>query len=237
MSQDLRAAQGDELPKLNLRRLETIQRVLQYGALLVLLIFVALIGLSWFQLRRLKSDIAAAEEVRNEVKKEIERLQSEANRLRAENGGLQKKNSALTTANTTLNEVTETLGKQSPEQAERVKQAFETSIGSTTDLERIPPSVYLQIGDEGQRKKAAEVGRQLQKKGYIIPGIENVGNRVPDISQLRYYRTDSFGEADSKDIVSTLQDLGIHVDPKGTLTGGSGSHRPRHYELWFGKDF
>jgi hypothetical protein len=235
MTQELSRGPNQEVPKLNLRRLETIQRVLQYSALLILLIFIGLIGLSWFQLRRVKREVAAAVDVRNEVKKEIDGLRLEAAGLREKNGTLEKKNGALTTANTTLNEVTETLVKESPAQAERVKEAFETTIGSATDSERIPPRVYIQIGDEGQRKKAREAGRQLQKKGYLIPGIENVGSKIPDVSQLRYYRNDSFGPADSKEIVSTLADLGIHLDTKGTL--GGGSHRPRHYEIWFGKDF
>ena len=238
MSQDTtRRPQGDEPTTLNLRRLETIQRLLQYGALLVLLVFIGLIGLSWFQLRRIINAVAAADEKLQEKKLDLERLEAAADKLKAENSGLQKDNGALTTANETLNEVTETLVKESPEQAEKVKQAFEISIAKTTDLKRIPPRVYIQIGDEGQRKKAIQVGRYLQKKGYIIPGVENVGAKVPEASQLRYYRSDEFGPADSKDIVNTLAELGIKVEPKGMSVNNRGAARPRHYEIWFGKNF
>ena len=225
-----------EVPKLNLRRLETFQRLLQYGAFLVLLVFIGLIALSWIQLRRINNEVATADEKINGKKREIVQLEIDAGKLQAENVELQKKNGALTTANNTLNEVTDSLGKQSPEQAEKVKQAFEASIETTKDLTQIPPRIYLQIGDENLRKKATEVGQQLRKKGYIVPAIENVGSeRIPNVSQLRYYPSDSFAQADSKDILSTLEGLGIRLEPKGI--SGRVLPRPRHYEIWFGKNF
>jgi len=81
------------------------------------------------------------------------------------------------------------------------------------------------------------VVRLLQKRGYIVPGIENVGSkaRIPARSQLRYYQTDSVAEADIKDIVSTLRGIGIDIQTPAPIT--SSNVRARHYELWFGKDF
>lgn len=224
----------DESNRLDLGKLELLRRWSQYAAVVVLVVFIVLIGLSWIQLRRINNEVAAADEKLNGKKREIDQLVIEAEKLKAENGALEKKNGALTTANTTLNEVTDSLGKQAPEQ---VKQAFEASIATAKDPNKIPPRVYIQIGGEAELKRATDAGHELQRRGYIIPPIENVGSdRIPDKSQLRYYANDSFAQADSKDILSTLDGLGIHVEPKSMNNRGA-PPRPRHYELWFGKNF
>jgi hypothetical protein len=122
-------------------------------------------------------------------------------------------------------------------QANQVQQLVETNIEQSVGEKKIAARVYIQIGDEDQRARASEVVRLLQKRGYIVPGIENVGSkaRIPNRSELRYYQTDSVGEADVNDIVIALREIGIAVQTPPAIT--SGNVRPRHYELWFGKDF
>jgi hypothetical protein len=122
-------------------------------------------------------------------------------------------------------------------QADQVKQIVESNIDQSGGEKKIAARIYIQIGDEDQRARATEVVRLLQKRGYIVPGIENVGSkaRIPTRSQLRYYQTDSVAEADIKDIVSTLRGIGIDIQTPAPIS--SSNVRPRHYELWFGKDF
>lgn len=224
----------DESRRLDLGKLELVRRLSQYAAVVVLIVVVVLIGLSWRKLSGLHQEIETATKERDKVRAETDQLRTEASKLKKDNDSLKKTNGDLGSANKTLNEVADSLSKKSPEE---VKVAFETSLAMTKDPEQIPPRIYIQIGDESEREKARAVVQQLRKKGYLVPGIENVGGKVPTASQLRYYPDDSFAQADSKDIISTLAGMGIKADAKGSLRGSDSSHRPRHYELWFGKDF
>lgn len=263
MSQDDQArdstAAHTEVPKLNLRRLETIQRLLQYGAVLVLLVFLGLIVLSWFQLRGIKDEIATADASLSQKKSEILQLKKDAEKLKGENSGLQKVNGALTV-------VTRSIGEQSPEQAEKVKQAIEESIAPTNDVPtnvptQVPPRIYLQIGREDQRKHAGEVARKLQAEGYTVPGLAHVpglervpglehlpglGQRTrqvaenarlssPRFSQIRYYQSNEVSQKDVNDIVRILQGMGVEL--KQVQLPFSKAVRARHYEIWFGEDF
>src|SRR5258705_8733387 len=234
------AASPSEAPTLNLRRLESIQRLLQYGAVLVLLVFLGLIGLSWFQLRRINNEIATAEESLRETKLEISQLKLEADNLRAEKSGLIEVTNALTVA-------TRSLGGQSPEDGEKVKQAIEQSIAQTSDPDQIPARIYIQVGREDQRKRAAEVARKLQAQGYVVPGLEHKIsfelNRIrgievrpaPRVSQLRYYQDNAVSQKDIHDIVTLLHAMGVEL--KQVLLPPLRVARARHYEIWFGDDF
>ena len=223
-----------EPERLDLGKLELLRRWSQYAAAVVLVVFVVLIGLSWLQLRRINNEVHAADEKLNAKKREIDELVIAADNLKKEISALDKQNGKLTAANTTLNEVTDSLAKQAPDQ---VKQALEASIATTKDPNQLPPRIYIQIADKTEFTRATEAGRELQKRGYIIPPIEIVGSdRIPDRSQLRYYANDSFAPADSTDILSTLEGLGIHLEAK-SMNNRSAPPRPRHYELWFGKNF
>jgi len=218
-----------ELPTLNLRRLETFQRLLQYGAFLVLLVFLGLIALSWFQLRRINNEIAAADADLNQKRLEIDKLRIDADKLRAENGGLQKVNGALT-------DVTRSIGGESPEQAEKIKQVVEESIGSSaTDLTQIPARIYMHIGNAEQRRFAAAIANRLQAQGYIVPGIENVHEKAPLESDIRYYASDAATMKDVQDIQANCLRWGLKLTvPRNPVS--SHSVRPRHYEIWFGKN-
>jgi len=244
-SQDDRARDSTvahtEPPKLNLKRLETIQRLLQYGALLILLVFIGLIGLSWFQLRRLNRAREAARTDLLQKRREIDQLKTEADKLRAEKNGLQKVNGALTV-------VTRSLGEESPAKAQEVKQAIEQSIAPASDApaneqSQIPARIYIQIRREDQRKRANEIARKLQAAGYIVPGLEqengegleNVHLLSPRVSQIRYYQNNEASQKDINDIVSLVRGMGIEL--KQVLLPLSNLVRARHYEIWFGEDF
>lgn len=218
----------DEPNTLDLGKLELVQRWSQYAAVVVLVVFLVLFVAGSIMLNKLYGRISRGQETLDKQAKQIE-----ANDLKIK---LQedKINIRDTALRALLDPDTKPLDTK---QADQVKQLVETNIEQSVGEKKIAARVYIQIGDEDQRARASEVVRLLQKRGYIVPGIENVGSkaRIPNRSELRYYQADSVGEADVKDIVSALRGIGIEVQTPAALT--SSNVRPRHYELWFGKDF
>ena len=223
-------------PKLNLRRLETIQRWLQAGALLTLLIFVGLIGFSAFKLRGINREIADAETLLAKKKLELEDAQRKTADWKA-------KYQVSQNVSATLSNFTRAVTENDPAQAEKIKQSIEANISDSANPNQIPARIYLQIGREDQRRRASEIAQQLQTNGYIVPGlerlreggVENVGRRTPRVSQIRFYAGDDVSRKDVNDIVTIVSRLGITL--KEVQLSPSRGVRPRHYELWFGDDF
>lgn len=218
----------EEPKRLDLGKLELVRRWSQYAAVVVLVIFIALFVVGSIQLTRIYASISEGKKTLNEQSEKIRlndlKIKSQAEKIKGQD----------TTIKTLLNPA-QPLDR---EQRQQVLQIVETSLEQTGGEKKIAARIYVQIGDENQRKRATEVVERLQKKGYIVPGIENVGGkaRLPNSSQVRYYATDSVTREDIKDIVETLGSLGIEIEvPKNPLN--SSGVRPRHYELWFGRDF
>lgn len=223
-------------PKLNLRRLETIQRWLQVGALLTLVVFVALIVFSALRLRQINNEIAQAELRLKQKKLEVEEWQKKTAEWQARYGASKE-------LNDTLSSITRSATEKDPGQAENIKRSIEDSISLTANPRQIPARIYLQVGREDQRTRASEVARQLQTRGYIVPGleqnrgggVENVRGRAPRVSQIRFYKDDEVSQKDVNDIVAVVQSMGIQL--KRVQLPPSSNARPRHYEVWFGDDF
>ena len=227
---------GNLSPKLNLRRLETIQRLLQVGAIVTLLIFVGLIVFSWLQLRRINREIAGAEALLAKRKLELEESERKISDLRAKYG-------ASRNLNDTLSGLTRDATERDPGQAENIKRSIEESISLTANPNQIPARIYLQVGREDQRRRASEVALQLQTKGYVVPGleqkrgggVENVRGRNPHDSEIRFYQNDEISQKDVNDIINAVREMGLTLKAK-QLTP-SRHVRPRHYEIWIGDDF
>jgi cell division protein FtsB len=217
------------MSQLDLGKLELIRRWSQYLAAVVLVIFVGLIVISGVKLHQINTKIDNLEAEATRKKSELESLEKRKKELEGSIANLSDLNEGLSNASRTATE-------QDPGQYLRVRESIEGSILKDANPRQIPARIYLQIGGEEQRKRAAEVVRQLQAKGYIVPGIENVGTkaRLPHTSQLRYYQTDSVSLGDIKDITESLGRLGVKLS---TVPLSSTNVRPRHYEIWFGQDF
>ena len=119
------------------------------------------------------------------------------------------------------------------EDATQTIKAIDTSktLGSTET--KITPRVYIQIADEGQRLLAKKAQAALRADGNLVPGIQNVGAKSPNDTELRYFAAEDAPGANA--IASNLSENGITVAPKlvdGIDTSGI---RPQHYELWFAK--
>jgi hypothetical protein len=219
-------------PKLNLRKLESLQRFLRYGAAAVLLVFLVLIALSAYKLIGLNREIVDRQVA-------LARL----------NDMLRQKEQEVVESNKTIERQKETVKvlidpdvPLSTEQAEQVKQTVEENIREqlelTPNIRQIPARVYFHIGQEDQRKLAGDIARRLQARGYIVPGIENVAGKakVPEISQLRYYQTDEMSQSDLRDLFEFFRSVGVRLD-KPVLIRNARGVRARHYEIWFGDDF
>jgi hypothetical protein len=228
--------------KLNLGRLERLQRLLQYGAALVLLVFVALIALAWTELSDLNRRRDKARDALTKAEQE----------LAAVNKELTLKQTALTAsqkANNVLSQYAGAYADQHPDKAEEVKDALREAVeGSIPQASgaggqqqqaaaQVPPRVYIQIMRAGQRARAAEVSRKLQAQGFLVPGVENMerkGQRQAN-SDVRFYGNDPAAAPDVENIRAILGGFGVKL--KTIALNASGAVRPRHYELWLGDDF
>ena len=214
--------ESSELPvRLNLRRLEYIQRLLQYGAAAVFLVFLGLITFSYFQWRKIERQIAEQRETLKEQQEEIKQNQEKIESQKAVLDGF-------------ANVIRESPGKTAAQEEEK-KRTIELSIPQNVNARQVPPRVYFQIAREDQRRRAAQVARQLQANGYIVPGIENVGRKAYGPTELRYCSSDDTVKQDIESITNLLVKLSIKIKPQ--LIRNCGNVRPRHYEVWFGDDF
>ncbi len=221
VSRDESDAHAPLVHKLNLRRLEKIQRILQYGALLVLLVFIALIVVSALKLRAINREIDSKQQELTEASATLEQRRREIARLEE----------ITTRLNETVTAIVDPTTRLAPEQAEHVEQTIEERVSD--NVKQTPARVYIQIAREEQRQRAAEIVHKLQAEGFIVPGIENVGNKSPSTSELRYFQGKSVAQ-DIEEIRAVFRATGIKLDAK-QLT--SSSAHPRHYEIWFGDDF
>jgi hypothetical protein len=226
--------------KLNLGRLERLQRLLQVGAGLVLLVFVALIALAWTQLRGINAQTELA-------RQEFVKKQKDLAAVTAELEQKQKALNAVQSVNTVLAGVADAYKEEHPEKAElvtnAVRNAVETSITQSAEqggqqtqaAAQVPPRVYIQIVNAGQRPRAADVARRLQAKGFLVPGVENVERKGirQSHSDVRFNPGDEMAAADTASIRDVLGGFGVKLREVKLAD----NTRPRQYELWLGDDF
>ncbi len=113
-----------------------------------------------------------------------------------------------------------------------IRRNFESQVSDST-AETIP-RVYIQIASAGQRERMKNVVRALQDKGYLVPGIEDVGTRAPARSQLRYFRKEDRSIA--REIAATLaaeEQFTVVVSKYPAFQEA----RPQHFELWCGQSW
>lgn len=99
--------------------------------------------------------------------------------------------------------------------------------------------LYLHIANESDRAPARALIPALEKKRFIVPGIQLVSQRAPrppNPSEVRYFKEEE--EQPALNAARSLEELGVRrIKPK--LTPGyenSTNIRPCHYEVWFATD-
>jgi hypothetical protein len=118
-----------------------------------------------------------------------------------------------------------------------IKDPRPIEAGSATwspDLLARDARVYIHVVDNVHAKSAVPVQKTLEQAGWIVPGIERVGNRSPRNAQLRYFRP-----SEKLVVAGILQSLRkLKLSPAPTYIRGyenATNIRPLHFELWFPK--
>ena len=62
--------------------------------------------------------------------------------------------------------------------ARSLDQQTAADAASAAAVRQLPPRVYFQIFDEGQRAETSQIQADLQKEGLIVPGVENVASKA-----------------------------------------------------------
>lgn len=123
---------------------------------------------------------------------------------------------------------------QENKRVEYTKQAIDQLIQAAPSVAKNLTRIYLHIGDESQRPRARRIAGQLRQAGYLVPGIENVGERgMRNPTQVSYYARTDAEKDEAQKIIGLLQGWGIKAQNRPiTVTS-----RPWQYEIWFGSDF
>lgn len=102
--------------------------------------------------------------------------------------------------------------------------------------QQIKPRVYIHIVDESQREKAKSYGKLLENNGFIVPGIENVGNIRLTGTQIRYFRDkedENLANKVKQLLESEIKNVRVQYVPGYE---DSTTMRPKHLEIWFAAD-
>lgn len=179
-----------------------------------LIVIIAALIYSFIKLGDLQKETENLSEVKENLKTEIDSLQKLKDTLSAR---LMVSNSA--------NLVERQVDKVSIEQ-------------NLTDITAVAaPRVYIHISNRSQNSIAKRVATILQKNGFVVPGIENVGNKSPQVTQVRYFNNSEQEKKDVKYILGLFKKQDIRVDEQLVSLTGQSKVRPRHYEIWFGIDY
>jgi Novel STAND NTPase 1 len=119
-----------------------------------------------------------------------------------------------------------------PNVAQSVVQAAQTNDGLA---EKIPPRFYIHIADESQRAQAQQMAAFLKKQGYLVPGIQNVGEKGVRHNQLRYFRDSEPGIPTPQEIITVLDKANVGKWSLNRVRGYEQSTKvvPGQFELWF----
>lgn len=233
---------------INTDRLNKLQRYARAIALLALAVFLVLIAVGLWSLWRVRNEIRGLEQRRAEMTAQINQAQQEVQKLEEQRRGLEQQREVLSKTiseiaardpepvKQAINEVTaEQLKKTPSDQDEKKRRYTEQAIAQVIEAEpRVARSlkrVYLHIGNEKHRERATQIAEQLKKAGYIVPGIENVGDNAPKgLTELRCSLRSDAERDEALKIIGLLQQWGVKMEPQPVKIAA----RPWQYELWFG---
>jgi hypothetical protein len=207
--------------KLNLQRLETIQRIFKYGAGLVFIVFLLLIYLSYLELNNIKTEI---KEQRNQINNNNIKIDSQNNLIKAR---------FVTIANFYKYADSVEKAKNKGKEITVVDKVEDIALQNKNPAD-ILPRIYLHIAREDQRTHAAAVAKQLEAGGFIVPGIQKVDYALS--SFLKCFESSDIIQQDTTAILKLLRGT-ANIQINSGKVYAAGKIRPRHYEVWFGKNF
>jgi hypothetical protein len=94
------------------------------------------------------------------------------------------------------------------------------------------PRIYMHVQSNNEKEAAQAVEQLLERNDWTVPGIQRVGIKTPDSSQLRYFRKVEKSTAEKiRDILKNENyDISLTYIPGYE---DSKSIRPMHFEIWF----
>ena len=119
-----------------------------------------------------------------------------------------------------------------PNVAQSLVKAAETN---TTLAEKIPPRFAIHISDESQRPQARQIASVLKKQGYLVTGIQNVGDKGVRSNQLRYFRESEPGIPTPQEILAVLNKSNVGEWNIRRIPGFENSKKivTGQFEIWF----
>lgn len=113
----------------------------------------------------------------------------------------------------------------------RAAAVVDNVISEKPAVAELLPRIYIHIRDESQRDPARRLAGSLQKRGYIVPGIQKVESGA-DYAQVRYFKDSDADTANQ--IAAALKELGLRDARADEIKGyeNSTAIRPGHFELW-----
>jgi hypothetical protein len=90
-----------------------------------------------------------------------------------------------------------------------------TKAEATAILPTLPIQVYIQIASESQRVKANEITTQLQQKGFVMPGIENMAGKgadMPKNTNVRYFNDEDKPTAEAIVAIPVVNENSVKLD-------------------------
>lgn len=110
-------------------------------------------------------------------------------------------------------------------------RASKTSLSpSAPAASGAPKRIYVQIANEDQRARGEQIRAAFRDKGYLMPGIEDVGSRAPAKPDVRYFRPEDKDAAE--EVARELSQMGIDV---GEARQISMRAQPGQLEIWLAK--
>ena len=131
--------------------------------------------------------------------------------------------------------------KESFEKAVSTEQNSQAALNFAKSLAKVdeqaatnlPARVYLHILRGASREQAENLEKQLEANGLNVPGIDSV-DAVPNQNELRYFYGSN--QDDLIKITRIMSGLGIKTNTVDLSRRYPNTKiRPRHYEIWFGK--
>jgi len=116
-----------------------------------------------------------------------------------------------------------------------VKTDSNLALSVDKTAQQLPPRFFIHIADESQRREAERMASFLKKQGYLVPGIQNVGEKGVRNNQLRYFRDSDPGLPTPQEILALLNRTNTGKWILNRVRGFEQSTKVTvgQFELWF----
>ncbi len=123
------------------------------------------------------------------------------------------------------------VAESEPERSEIRQVATKVADVAKARIE-LRPRIYMHVDGNREKQAAEAIEQLLERNGWTVPGIERVGAKSPNVSQLRYFRK---AEKDTaQEIHNSLKQANYDITLK-YISGYEDSKtiRSMHFEIWF----